>query len=237
MMEAVLIGMGLGMAGSLHCVGMCGPLALSLPLSHTGRIGRVVSILLYNLGRTATYFLLGTLLGLLGHRMVITAYQQLFAVITGVIILIVLIAGRYLPDVKLLNGFRLWLKRALARFLSRKNKPATFFMIGMLNGLLPCGMVYMAVASALLIGGPLQSGVFMAAFGMGTLPLMGLLMLTGHHVSFSLRNKMRKLPSYFMAVAAVLIILRGLNLGIPFISPAYPHAAAAQAISCPVTFK
>ena len=235
-MEAILIGMGLGMAGSLHCIGMCGPLALSLPLNHTGRTGRVIAILLYNLGRTATYFLLGVVLGLLGRRIAITGYQQLFAVVTGSIILIVLLLGHSLPDIKIVSAFRQRLKKTLAYFLSRKNKSATFFIIGMLNGLLPCGMVYMAVAAALVIGGPLQSGLFMAAFGMGTLPLMGLLMLTGHHLSFAFRHRIRKLPSFFVAVAAVLNILRGLNLGIPYISPAYP-AATAQAISCPMTLK
>ena len=222
-MQALLMGMLMGLAGSFHCVGMCGPLALSLPLSSTNKWSRIASILSYNIGRTTTYFTLGAGLGWTGSRLIVAGYQQTFSIVAGIALLFILIAGKYLPQVKIFNTFQTKLKIVLSKFLKRDNNAASLYLFGILNGLLPCGLVYMAIASALIIGGPLESGIFMAAFGMGTLPLMALLMLTGHLISFSLRSKMKKAIPYFVGFIAILMILRGLNLGIPFISPAFSN--------------
>jgi sulfite exporter TauE/SafE len=221
MMQTLFMGLLMGLAGSLHCVGMCGPLALSLPLSSTGRWNRFFSALAYNTGRTTTYFTMGALLGWTGSRLVLMGYQQAFSITAGIIVLLLLIAGRYLPSLPVFTLFQIKFKKYLAGFLKRDNTAFSLYIFGILNGLLPCGLVYMAIASALIIGGPVESGLFMAAFGLGTLPLMLLLMLTGHFISFSLRSKMKKAVPYFIAFVAVLMILRGLNLGIPYISPAF----------------
>lgn len=231
MIEAILAGLGMGIAGSFHCVGMCGPLALSIPLSGTSSAARLLSVLFYNLGRTLTYFLMGALLGWAGYRVAITGYQQSFSVVMGIVLLVMLLPANYLPEIKWFRRLQQGLKKTLGRFLMRKNKPLSFLLIGLLNGLLPCGLVYMAVATALVIGGALTSGVFMAAFGLGTIPLMAMLMLTGHHLSFSLRVRIKKLLPCFVAVVAVLMILRGLNLGIPYVSPAF-SGTAVGAVEC-----
>ncbi|GAB3432906.1 sulfite exporter TauE/SafE family protein [Niabella aquatica] len=221
MMQIIFMGLIMGLAGSLHCVGMCGPLALSLPLGNAGRQSRFFSALAYNTGRTATYFVMGTLLGWTGSRLVLMGYQQAFSVAAGVIVLLLLITGRHLPSLPVFTVFQTKLKKYLSGFFKKENTVLNLFIFGILNGLLPCGLVYMAVASALIIGGPVESGLFMASFGLGTIPLMILLMLTGHFISFSLRSKMKKAVPYFIAFVAVLMILRGLNLGIPYISPAF----------------
>lgn len=220
-MQIIFMGLIMGLAGSLHCVGMCGPLALSLPLGNAGWWNRFFSALAYNTGRTATYFTMGALLGWTGSRLVLMGYQQAFSITAGVIVLLLLIAGRHLPSLPVFTAFQTKLKKHLASFLKKGHTVLNLFIFGILNGLLPCGLVYMAVASALIIGGPVESGIFMASFGLGTLPLMVLLMLTGHFISFSLRSKMKKAVPYFIAFVAVLMILRGLNLGIPYISPAF----------------
>lgn len=221
MTQALLMGLLLGLAGSFHCVGMCGPLALSLPLSSTQKRSRLLSILSYNIGRTTTYFTLGACLGYTGSRLVVAGYQQQFSIMAGITVLLILVVGKYLPKISMFNAFQVKLKMQLARFLKKDNNAFSLYIFGILNGLLPCGLVYMAITSALIIGGALQSGIFMAAFGIGTLPLMALLMLTGHYISFSLRSKIKKAIPYFVGLIAILMILRGLNLGIPYISPAF----------------
>ncbi|MBZ4191064.1 sulfite exporter TauE/SafE family protein [Niabella beijingensis] len=230
MWEALLAGWGIGMAGSLHCVGMCGPLALSLPLQGGTRAARLLSILFYNLGRTVTYFTMGLVLGWAGRRLLFTGYQQFFSIALGVLLLVLLLCSRYLPQVTFFSGVQLYIKQTLARFLMRKNHTAMFLVIGMLNGLLPCGLVYMAVTTALLSGGPVQAGLLMTAFGLGTLPLMALLMLTGHRLSLPLRSRLKKAVPFFIAGVAILMVLRGLNLGVPYISPAFSGETAGLEI-------
>ena len=104
------------------------------------------------------------------------------------------------------------------------------FLIGAANGLLPCGMVYFAIAGALAAGSVVHGVLFMASFGLGTFPLMMLLSYFGFIINISLRNKIRKAVPYFMAAIAILLILRGMNLGIPYISPSFN--AAGESIPC-----
>lgn len=214
----------MGLAGSLHCIGMCGPLALALPINSTRSLDRFWAALAYNTGRTITYFSMGAILGWTGSRLVVVGYQQLLSIAAGTMILVLLLLGKYLPHIRLFPAFQARFKKYIAVFLTRKNSTQGLFIFGLLNGLLPCGLVYMALASALIIGSPVQSGIFMAAFGLGTIPLMLVLMITGHMISFSIRIAMKKAVPYFIGFVAVLMILRGLNLGIPYISPAFGSA-------------
>ncbi|MGE9312491.1 sulfite exporter TauE/SafE family protein [Niabella sp. CJ426] len=224
MTEAIIMGLTMGLAGSLHCIGMCGPLALALPLNSAKSVNRFFSALAYNTGRTITYFSMGAILGWTGSRLAVVGYQQLFSIAAGILILVLLLLGKYIPHIGLFPAFQARFKKYIARFLTRKNTMQGLFIFGLLNGLLPCGLVYMATASALIIGGPLQSGIFMASFGLGTIPLMLVLMITGHMISFSLRTAMKKAVPYFIGFVAILMILRGLNLGIPYVSPAFSAA-------------
>ncbi|WP_300599467.1 sulfite exporter TauE/SafE family protein [Niabella sp.] len=230
MVAAILAGLGMGIAGSFHCIGMCGPLALSIPLDASESHSRLLSVLFYNLGRVLTYFLMGAVLGWAGYRFAIVGYQQYFSVAMGVVLLVMLLPVRYLPEIKWFKRIQQTIKRTLARFLTRRNRPLSFLLIGVLNGLLPCGLVYMAIATALVMGGIFTSGIFMAAFGLGTIPLMAVLMLTGHHLSFSFRVRIKKLLPYFIGCVALLMVLRGLNLGIPYISPAF--STGAGTVNC-----
>lgn len=221
MVETILAGLVMGLFGSFHCVGMCGPLALSLPLSASGKWARIASALCYSLGRATTYFFIGLVLGWTGSRLVMVAYQQTFSISVGVIILFFLIMQKYKPQIKLFAAAQVKLKRSIAGFLTRKNGIGRIYIFGLLNGLLPCGLVFTAIASALIIGKPLDAGFFMVFFGLGTLPLMTALILSGHFISVSIRSKMRRLVPVFVGVIALLMILRGMNLGIPYVSPAF----------------
>ncbi len=84
-----IAGFTLGAAGSLHCVGMCGPLSLALPLYHLTAVNKFLSLLLYQVGRIITYSIIGLLFGLAGRRIYIAGYQQWFSIVMGLIVLCV----------------------------------------------------------------------------------------------------------------------------------------------------
>lgn len=231
-----IIGLGIGIAGSFHCVGMCGPLALSLPLNTNSNLLRTILITLYNLGRTFTYFLLGLLFGSIGNTFSLVGYQQLISIVIGVVILLLLIFGKILePNTKLFSGFYNYVKRILGKLLTSDKNMFSYFLIGMVNGLLPCGLVYLAIASAVATGSVLGGGVLMLGFGLGTVPMLFILMLAGRYISLAIRQKMRQLVPVFVGLMAFLMILRGLNLGIPYISPAFSKTDKKEVIGCCTT--
>ncbi len=233
MFANIIIGLGIGLAGSFHCIGMCGPLALSLPLNNSSRLGRLLSIALYNLGRAITYFLMGLLFGAIGSSLFLTGYQQAISIAIGVIILIILLFGNKLSaNIGFINRFHNKIKILLGKLLRQEKNVFSYLLIGMVNGLLPCGLVYLAIASAVATGSALGGGLLMLAFGFGTIPLMFGLMVAGRYVSLAVRQKMRRLVPLFVGVMACLMILRGLGLGIPFISPSFAQNEKKEVMSC-----
>jgi len=221
-MEFLLAALTLGFLGSFHCVGMCGPIALALPVDHSHPTKRVLGTLSYNLGRIITYGAMGALFGLLGKGFVMAGYQQWLSIGLGVAILIgVLWPQSWGTSTVFLSPiYRIvaHIKKALGRLFRKKSLESLLF-IGLLNGLLPCGLVYMGVAGAIASGSPLQGAVFMMVFGLGTAPAMlGVTLLSGH-ITLQWRNKIRRAVPVIVSTMAILLILRGLNLGIPYISP------------------
>lgn len=208
----------LGLVGSLHCAGMCGPLALALPVAGKTRSDFVLGRLLYNLGRILTYMLLGAVFGLVGQSFALAGFQKWVSLVAGVAILLGLVAslriGLGLPITKSV----MWLKASVGRLLQQRTF-GSLFLLGSLNGLLPCGLVYVA-ATAAAATGSLQLGVFsMALFGMGTLPVMLGMGLAGRKLQGMLNFKLQRLVPISLAVLGVLLILRGMELGIPYVSP------------------
>lgn len=229
MLEAITGGLVLGAFSSLHCIGMCGPLALALPVQHLPVWQQRIAAIMHNLGRIATYALLGLLFGFAGRSLQLAGFQQWLSIISGAVILF-FIVNYYLLHKSWQPAFTVKLNQAVQELMIRllNNKTAkTYLLFGMVNGLLPCGMVYVALAAALNFREVENSVVFMSSFGAGTVPLLLLLTVLGHSVSFSVRSKIRKAVPYIMTVMAVLLILRGLNLGIPFISPVLAGETAA----------
>ena len=214
---AMSIALGMGLVGSLHCAGMCGPLAMALP---SGRAkSMLLGRLLYNLGRISTYSLLGLAMGLLGYGIAATPAQRYLSLLSGLLILLLLLL---LPAMERAGGGPLvrmagWVRLRLGRYLGAGGSPGSLYMLGVINGLLPCGLVYAALAGA-LEGGSLLRGVgFMVAFGLGTVPMMLALSLAGHRL---LRFRWARHSIRLTGVlVAALLILRGLNLGIPYLSP------------------
>ena len=118
----------------------------------------------------------------------------------------------------------------MSRFLQRKGMES-FLLLGIVNGLLPCGMVYLAIAGALSTADTGKAVLFMGFFGAGTMPAMLVLGLFGYKLKISLRQQAKRIMPYMVSVMAVLLILRGMNLGIPFISPVLAPAPQ-QVITC-----
>lgn len=232
--QLIISGFGLGMVSSFHCVGMCGPIALSLPVYYLPPHKKLTGILLYHAGRILIYALLGLLFGFVGRQFYVAGLQQYFSIALGAIILLILLQtsfGKRIIHIPLFDRFQASLQNIIAHNIQKKQLYG-MLILGMANGLLPCGMVYLAITGAMATGN-LSGGVsFMAFFGLGTFPAMFLLTYFGSFISLSVRNHMKKAIPFFVATMGILLILRGLNLNIPMISPAMNNAAA-HAVDCP----
>jgi uncharacterized protein len=212
----------IGLFGSFHCVGMCGPIALALPVHQLGSFQKYAGILLYNFGRVATYSLFGLLFGLLGKTIVIAGFQQWLSILLGVLILIFILLPKRITSSMESSAFIFGIinpAKQKMRLLFKQSSLESLFAIGILNGFLPCGLVYVAVAGAIATGSGSAGAIFMLLFGLGTIPMMYVLVWSGSKISIVWRNRMRKVVPVFVAVMASLMILRGLNLGIPYLSP------------------
>lgn len=220
-MGFIAAAIALGFLGSFHCIGMCGPIALALPVHQKPPVLKYFLILLYNFGRIVTYSLFGLLAGVVGESFAIAGLQQSLSIAIGLILLAtVFLSFNYSFSG---YGFFLWLKSKLSRLFS-KSTQSSLFIIGLLNGFLPCGLVYAALAGAAATGDIVKGALFMAAFGLGTVPMMFALPVIGHSISFLRKNGIRKIVPVVVTVMALLLILRGLNLGIPYVSPAINHS-------------
>lgn len=215
----------LGILGSFHCIGMCGPIVLALPSGRGNTFTKLGNQLLYHSGRSFTYALIGILPGIIGAGFTAFGFQQKLSIALGALLLLLILIGGLdkfrFGNVALLASLNQWLKKRLGHLL-RSQHPLSSLGTGMLNGLLPCGLVYIALAAAAAAGSIQGSMLFMFIFGMGTLPVMALLGLAANLISVKVRSGIRKIQPYMIAIMAVLLILRGLNLGIPYVSPKAP---------------
>ncbi len=197
---------------------MCGPIALAMPLEQNDQWQLVKNSVLYNLGRAVTYSLLGLLIGLLGEGIVFIGLQKWLSILTGIAILIAVLFSvnleRNIVALPYFNRLFFWLKSNLGKVLRRSSK-TSILSTGLLNGLLPCGLVYLALASAISLGDFWSSGLFMFAFGLGTMPLMLLFILFGHNAHFKYRFALQKLYPAFLVVLAFWFIYRGVHFYLP----------------------
>lgn len=208
----------LGFLGSFHCIGMCGPIALTLPVQHLRGFRRIAGILLYNFGRITTYALMGALFGWLGKQFYLGGLQQWLSIALGAILMLsVFIRTPHIPRIK-------GVQRILGQLLA-KREFSTLYAIGFFNGLLPCGLVYLGITGALATGGIENGMLFMAAFGAGTIPAM----FAVSWFSQLLRFRLKKVLPIVMLLMGFLLIVRGMNLGIPYISP---HIEKTNIITC-----
>jgi sulfite exporter TauE/SafE len=223
----------MGLAGSLHCVGMCGPLALALPVSHSNNLSRFAGGTLYNLGRILSYAVMGLFFGSIGKYLITSHWQNRLSLALGSIILVYLfIPKKYLHFSKqtFFNKPFFLLRQQLGKLFQSKNLQSLFF-IGILNGLLPCGLVYLALTSSVITGSSLNGGLFMTFFGLGTFPAMMAIIILGNYLNQQIRLKINKALPILLFLMGALLVLRGLELGVPFISPVH-EVVKDGAVSC-----
>lgn len=212
----------LGLLGSFHCMGMCGPIAFLLPVEHKKPTKKALQVSVYHAGRLFAYGLIGLLLGLVGKSFDLFGLQQQLSIVVGAAMIVMVVITYYIgmnftvtkPLYRLVGK----LKSAMGKEIKKKTFDA-FFTMGFLNGLLPCGLVYMAVIGAIGSGNAMEGAVYMMFFGLGTVPLMTAAVYLGNVISLKVKSAMKKAVPVFVIGIGVLFIIRGLGLGIPYLSP------------------
>nr|WP_315182974.1 sulfite exporter TauE/SafE family protein [uncultured Flavobacterium sp.] len=211
-----------GLISSLHCIGMCGPIALMLPVDRNNPAKKTTQIITYHLGRLTAYGTIGLIFGLLGKGFFLAGIQQQLSIFIGIaMIVIVLVPERIFakynfskPVFKLISKIKTTLG---SQFKNKSYK--SLYTIGLLNGFLPCGMVYVALFGAIAMQSASYGVLYMILFGLGTVPLMSSVVYLNSFLTLSFRNKIQKAIPYVAILIGILFILRGLGLGIPFVSP------------------
>lgn len=212
----------LGLAGSFHCIGMCGPIAFVIPVDRTSKTRLFFQTFLYHFGRLLSYSLMGLLFGFIGKGLYLAGFQQRLSILIGAIMIALVVI-----PISIFNKYNFskplykviaQVKQKLGIYLKKKSNKA-IFSIGFFNGFLPCGLVYMALIGSVSTGNVTQGALYMALFGLGTIPMMTAALLIGNFVNLSLRKNIQKVIPVFIVIIGLLFILRGLGLGIPYISP------------------
>lgn len=225
----------LGLLGSLHCVGMCGPIAFMLPVDQSNSLKKATQITTYHMGRIIAYSLIGLFFGLVGKSLYIFGLQQQLSIIIGILMIVVVLIpvntfDKYnvsKPIFKIISKIKSSLGAAL-----KKKTADTFLTIGFLNGFLPCGLVYMGVFAAIAMQNMWQSSIYMALFGLGTIPLMTSAIYFGKFINTQVKQRIQRAIPVFVILIGLLFIIRGLGLGIPYLSPAPITDIATSVIDC-----
>jgi len=221
MNSILFLGFILGITSNFHCIGMCGPIALAVPVDRSSNRKILFGILQYNFGRILTYSLLGIIVGSIGITINTLGFLQWLSIISGIYLILFawrkLISERFSGHLPSL-GIQSLIGRTLGKVI-RSNSPFKLSFLGTLNGFLPCGMVYAGLLNALSAGNPVGSGLAMIAFGIGTLPAMVAIGFAANRISTETRKKFSKVVPYLLTIVGAMIILRGMNLDIPYISP------------------
>jgi uncharacterized protein len=211
-----------GLISSFHCIGMCGPIAMMLPVERNNPATKTLQIITYHLGRLTAYGSIGLLFGLLGKGFFLAGIQQQLSIFIGVaMILVILIPERVFAKYNFSKPVYKWISKMKQSLGSHfKNKSfKSLYIIGLLNGFLPCGMVYVALFGAIAMQSASFGVLYMVVFGLGTVPLMSSVVYMNSFLTVRMRNKIQKVIPYVGVAIGILFILRGLGLGIPYISP------------------
>lgn len=231
----LLSALALGLMGSLHCVGMCGPIAFMLPVDRNNNFRKFTQIFIYHFGRLLAYAIMGLVFGFLGKGLQVFGLQQKLSIAIGVLMIIVVLIpyktfNKYnfsKPIYKIISK----IKNQLGKELKKKT-PDTFLTIGFLNGFLPCGLVYMALFGAIAMANAWQGAIYMILFGLGTIPLMTTAIYFSSLLKGIARQKVQKMIPVFVVLIGVLFIVRGLGLGIPYISPKPVTEVVSSEMEC-----
>ncbi|KFF05865.1 sulfite exporter TauE/SafE family protein [Flavobacterium reichenbachii] len=225
----------LGLISSLHCIGMCGPIAMMLPIDRSNETTKATQIITYQLGRLTAYAVIGLIFGLLGRGFLLAGIQQNISIFIGIAMILIAVIPEKIfanynfskPVYKIISK----VKSSLGNQFKNKSYKS-IFIIGLLNGFLPCGMVYAALFGAIAMQSASFGTLYMLLFGLGTVPLMTIVVYINSIIKLPFRNKIQKVIPYAAVIIGVLFILRGLGLGIPYISPSNMNLFVQAAPNC-----
>ncbi len=212
----------LGLTSNLHCIGMCGPIAMMLPVDRNNQTKKATQIITYHFGRLVAYASIGLFFGLVGRGLFLAGFQQKLSIFIGVaMIVVILIPEKLFARYNFSKPVFVIISRIKSSLGKQfKNKSYTsLFTIGLLNGFLPCGMVYVALFGAIAMQNEVFGVFYMILFGLGTIPMMSSIVYFNSFLTVKARNKIQKVIPYVGVIIGILFILRGLGLGIPYISP------------------
>jgi uncharacterized protein len=213
-----------GFVGSLHCVGMCGPIALALPVGGKTADQRFLSRILYSLGRITTYGFMGLIMGFVGNKLFFSGLQQEISITIGISLLLILMLSHKTLISKPLRLFNEEIKNLFTYVLKQKSL-ASMYILGVINGLLPCGFLYLAATGSVITGSPFGGMIYMALFGLGTAPAMFAVGILAKFMNLRLRKLFTQITPIYTFILAIFLIIRGLSIGIPYVSPHFtkPH--------------
>ena len=211
-----------GLISSFHCVGMCGPIAMMLPVDRTNEAKKVTQIITYHLGKLTAYGLLGLIFGLLGKSFYLAGLQQQMSIILGILMIVVAVVpekvfAKYNFSKPVYSSI-IKIKSSLGQHFKNKSYKS-LFTIGLLNGFLPCGMVYVAIFGAIAMQSVSLGILYMILFGIGTIPLLTAVVYLSNILSLSFRQTIQNMIPLVAVVIGMLFIIRGLGLNIPYLSP------------------
>ena len=231
----------LGLLGSLHCLGMCGPIALMLPIGQAKGAKKAFYIFLYQVGRLLAYGILGAIFGVLGKGLALFGMQQKISIAIGAIMILSVVVPLWFHKKE---GTKNWIVKTYHKWIFKvqgslgaalkKASPDHLLSIGFLNGFLPCGLVSMALLGAVASGSGQahEGGIYMIFFGLGTVPMMAGISIIGQKISQGHRQKIKRFIPVFVVLIGLLFMIRGLGLGIPYLSPKAHTVAGNTAIEC-----
>jgi len=225
----------LGLVSSLHCIGMCGPIAMMLPVDRTNQARRVLQVMAYHLGRITAYGSLGLVFGVVGKGLYLAGMQQWLSIAAGlVIIAIAMIPERIFAR----YNFSKPVYRVISTIKSslgsqfRKRGYKALFTTGLLNGFLPCGLVYAALFGAIAMQDITLGGLYMILYGAGTIPLMSIVVFASGFLKNNARTTIARIVPYAAVMVGMLFVVRGLGLGIPYVSPSTMNLFITEAPQC-----
>lgn len=213
----------LGFAGSLHCFSMCGPISLLLPINRKKIIKMIFQNIIYQLGRILSYTILGLFFGIIGHSFSLIGLHKIISIFLGLNILLYVFFYKKIFYIKFLNQYLIKIINIFQSYIVyfiKKNNFFSLFIVGLLNGLLPCGLLYIAIFTSISMGNILYGGLFMLYFGIGTIPIMFITTIIGNYIKYFIKNNITKIIiPITLSFVGILLFLRGFGLDIKYLSP------------------
>jgi len=222
----------MGLLGSVHCAVMCGPIMLGFSAKGKGNLNGFFQLILYQTGRIMVYAMLGFLAGLLGNAIKLFTDQKWLSIGLGMLMIFMAL---FQFESHYQGRFSSWQTKIfypLGKLMSKVyNQPYWGFIAGVLNGLVPCGMVYLALTTALNSVNIQSATLFMFLFGLGTAPLMLMISAGNIYIRRYIKLSTKRMIPWLMVVLGLVFVLRAAELGIPFLSPVIHHQFNSS-VSC-----